>query len=431
MYGGGALLIREIARATGRGWPSILLLGGAYAMLEEAFTTQSLFNPDYLHLHMGLLNAGYVPALGMGAWWTLWMLNVHPIWSIATPILLAEGLFPDRAQRPWLGPVGHIVVCVVFAFGLVASTAIGWRQDHFLARPFQFAIGGALLATFACAAFAVPMRRVRAGANSAPGPWIAGICAFIPASATLLINNRWGWWAFALLLALDLTFLILALRWSSRPNWRPHHVLALGSAAALAYAWHSFIQPQVVGKPGPATLIGKVILAAGTVAHHLDRTGVRVTWPSALGQVISRAPYSDQDDRHSPHRENHLANERCRPGLAHDLRRNKAVPGIRQCRGRAERENLVRSPVRRETSAAPGSETSVKASSSANAHHPQRLLMSSVAEAGMNAQMPAIHGPGAEFAPARTRRIGTAKAAQANVASKAPPIANWNGLARK
>ena len=103
MYGGGALLIREVVRRTGRGWPSILLLGMAYAILEEAFTTQSLFNPNYLKLNLGLLAPAYIPALGMGAWWTLWMLMVHGIWSISTPIALIEACVPDRARTPWLG----------------------------------------------------------------------------------------------------------------------------------------------------------------------------------------------------------------------------------------------------------------------------------------------------------------------------------------
>ncbi len=52
MYGGGALLIREHVRHKGRGWPTILCLGAAYALLEEGLVTQSLFNPDYLKLHM-------------------------------------------------------------------------------------------------------------------------------------------------------------------------------------------------------------------------------------------------------------------------------------------------------------------------------------------------------------------------------------------
>ena len=47
LYGGGALLIREMARRFGLGWPSIILLGLAYAVIEEAFVTESLFNPHH------------------------------------------------------------------------------------------------------------------------------------------------------------------------------------------------------------------------------------------------------------------------------------------------------------------------------------------------------------------------------------------------
>src|SRR5262245_33344813 len=62
LYGGGALLIREVARRAGRGWPTIVLLGIAYAVLEEAFLTQSLFNPNYVGQR--LLDYGYVAWLG-------------------------------------------------------------------------------------------------------------------------------------------------------------------------------------------------------------------------------------------------------------------------------------------------------------------------------------------------------------------------------
>src|SRR5580704_16660015 len=95
MYGGGALLIRELTRRAGRGWPTILLLGAAYAIVEEAFTTQSLFNPHYLGMH--LLTHAWIPSLGISAWWTLFMLNVHPFWSIGVSVALAEGLFPPPA----------------------------------------------------------------------------------------------------------------------------------------------------------------------------------------------------------------------------------------------------------------------------------------------------------------------------------------------
>ncbi|MES1200430.1 MAG: hypothetical protein ABUS57_03165 [Pseudomonadota bacterium] len=62
MYGSAAVLIREIVRRTGRGWVTLILLATAYGFLEEGLVTQSLWNPNYLHLR--LLDYGYVPFLG-------------------------------------------------------------------------------------------------------------------------------------------------------------------------------------------------------------------------------------------------------------------------------------------------------------------------------------------------------------------------------
>jgi hypothetical protein len=40
MYGGGALLVRELTRRAGRGWPTIVLLALAYGVLEEGIATR-------------------------------------------------------------------------------------------------------------------------------------------------------------------------------------------------------------------------------------------------------------------------------------------------------------------------------------------------------------------------------------------------------
>lgn len=87
-YGGGALLIRELTRRTGRGWPTIVLLAAAYALIEEGFTTQSLFNPNYAGQR--LLDYGYIPALGTSWVWAVFVLSIHVVWSVSTPILIAE-----------------------------------------------------------------------------------------------------------------------------------------------------------------------------------------------------------------------------------------------------------------------------------------------------------------------------------------------------
>src|SRR5687767_77308 len=65
LYGCGALLVRELARRTGRGWPAIALLAGAYGVLEEGFATMSLFNPNFAGYR--LLDEAPLPFLGMGA----------------------------------------------------------------------------------------------------------------------------------------------------------------------------------------------------------------------------------------------------------------------------------------------------------------------------------------------------------------------------
>src|SRR5262249_11109786 len=51
LYGSGALLIREVARRRGLGWPAILVMGLAYGVLEEGVFIHSWFNPSFDALH--------------------------------------------------------------------------------------------------------------------------------------------------------------------------------------------------------------------------------------------------------------------------------------------------------------------------------------------------------------------------------------------
>jgi hypothetical protein len=265
LYGGGALLIREVVRRTGRGWPSILLLGMAYGLVEEAFTTQSLFNPNYLRLNLGLLTPAYIPSLGIGAWWTLWMLMVHSIWSISTPIALIEACVSDRARTPWLGRVGLGVVAVLFLFGVVATTLMGYRQDHFMASPAQFAGAAIVIVLLIVLAFRVPAERRHAADRIAPSPWILGLVSLAFASAAMLVPKEWGWGAVAALLALILGMLLPVEAWARKGTMLMTHQLALGAGAALAYGWHAFLQHPAVGGLDVSVRVGNAIFLAGAI----------------------------------------------------------------------------------------------------------------------------------------------------------------------
>lgn len=274
-YGGGALLIRETTRRAGRGWPTIVVLALAYGIVEEAFTTQTLFNPNYMHLNLHLLDSAYIPALGIGAWWTLFVLALHTIWSISTPIALIEATVPNHASTPWLGNLGLAVTAIIFLAGAAANTALGFRTDHFLASPAQLATSAAAVILLVVVAFRLPCppnsdapsQNLAAprSAQSVPNPWLFGFIALAAGSAILLVPKTWGWWAAAIILGLELGVAALVLVVSRRNGWTSVHKLALASGAALAYAWHAFIEPPVIGGTGIDVRIGNAIFALGAV----------------------------------------------------------------------------------------------------------------------------------------------------------------------
>ena len=268
LYGGGALLIREIVRRTGRGWPTLIVLAVAYAIVEEAFTTQTLFNPDYLHLHLRLLQPAYIPLLGIGGWWTVFVLTLHTVWSISVSVALLEALVPDRGTTPWLGNVGLAVTGVLFALGAVASTANEIRTDHFIASVGQFAGAGVVCAVLIPLAFLLPKASgVRERAPGlAPSPWLVGAAALAAGSIFMVVPNAWGWRAVGIYFALDLAIIVAVSIWSQRTNWAGMHRLALAGGAALAYAWHAFVEAPAVGKNGVVNRAGNGLFAAGLIS---------------------------------------------------------------------------------------------------------------------------------------------------------------------
>ena len=140
-YGGGAPLIREVSRRAGRGWPTIVLLGLAYSLLEEGFLTQSLFNPNYVGQR--LLDYGYVGWLGTSLNWCMLVLTIHVVWSIATPILIAEGVAADRRAEPWLRTPGLLVTILLFLLGCLSTASFSLKASPFVATRTQFATVGA------------------------------------------------------------------------------------------------------------------------------------------------------------------------------------------------------------------------------------------------------------------------------------------------
>lgn len=285
LYGGGALLIRESGRRWGLGWPGMIVLCFAYGLVEEAFVTQSLFNPNYVGLR--LLDYGYIPSLGISAWWTAYVLSIHAIWSTAVPIALVESFTPEARRTPWLGKVGLAVTALLFVIAC-ALLFFFQLQDFFMATSTQFLVSAVVVVILV--ALAIGLRRLPhngpPGAQSVPNPWVVGVVAFGLGSAFMVLafihDPIPAWLNVTGLLGLLLIGAFLFWRWSHRLAWSPRHSLGIAGGLLLTYAWYGFIQPpSVAGATPQIDLIGNAVFALGALILLL----------AAVRRVASEAPH--------------------------------------------------------------------------------------------------------------------------------------------
>lgn len=259
MYGGGALLIREVTRRAGRGVPTMLLLGVAYGLVEEGIATQSLFNPHYVGAD--LLSVGYVPWLGIAVPWTLFVLTLHAVGSTTVPIAIAELCTRDRRTTPWLGRPGLAVAAALFVVGVVGNAAFQMANDPFRATPAQFAGTVVLAALAVVVGLRLPRRAGLPGA--VPAPWVVGLIGLAAGVVGELAPLSYG--GVAVLAALWAALAVLAARWSVRAAWTPRHTLAATAAALVTYAWHAFPESPVIPVSTTVDLVGNTVFALGAL----------------------------------------------------------------------------------------------------------------------------------------------------------------------
>ncbi|MFC4057859.1 hypothetical protein ACFOWE_06110 [Planomonospora corallina] len=263
MYGGGAILVREAARRTGRGWPTILLLGAAYGLLEAGLLDQSLFNPAFIEGH-DFQKEAPVPVLGISAHNALSFVAGHAVWSIGVPIALIEAMTPRRSTTPWLGGIGLAVTCVVFALGSAALFYGLYEESGFLASAPQRAGTVVVIAVLIGAAFTVGRRPSPVADRRAPNPWVAGATGFVLSG--LFFARPEGWWGVAAGLGLLAAAAAVVTRWSRCDGWGAAHRLALAGGALLTYCWGCFVLLRILDLASTANLVGQALLVLGAVA---------------------------------------------------------------------------------------------------------------------------------------------------------------------
>lgn len=227
LYGAAALLIREVARRAGRGWPTILLLATAFGVLQAGIVDQSLFNPAYGRFDFQ--SPVHVPGVDLSAYYLVAFVSGHVVASIAAPIVVAER-WSRRPTEPWLSRRAVWVIGVVYILGSVVNH-LGVKEDEgggFQARLVQtVAAAAVVVALVTCALL---WRRRPTTSTRVPRPWVLAAIGF---AAYVLYLPGENAVALAFGVVVIAAVVVAVGTWSCSTHWTPGHAVALGFGSIL------------------------------------------------------------------------------------------------------------------------------------------------------------------------------------------------------
>ena len=300
LYGGAALLIREASRRSLRPWPVVALLGLAYGVAEEAFLSGSLFNPTYAELR--LLDFGWIPALGIGAWWTVFVVVLHLVWSIWVPIVLAESVAGDIAERPWLRRQGLLVAALTTLFGAAAVAGLSLAEEGMTASVTQLVTAALVVIALCLAAVAVGRRGPTPGGTDDVDRTPPSLLALVGAGATVGLVFLAGaaqqgpvavtLGIYAVLLA---SAPLLLRRWARRPGWGSAQRLALATGVLIPHVGFALLWPPLLDVPVWISVASDTVFTLATAGFLLVAWRRQLTPkcdPQTLTVLSSRSPPS-------------------------------------------------------------------------------------------------------------------------------------------
>lgn len=283
LYGAPALLIREVARRAGRGWPSILLMGAAFGVVEAGLVDQSMFNTSYRDIDYwgDMLWPTYIPSLGLGVFPAMTFLLGHMVCSIGAPIAVVESLAPARRTRPWLGRVALVVVAVAYVCASLVVHRYTVRTEHFEASAGQLVGASTVVVASVVLAFLVGRRPRPRVERRVPPVWLAGVFAAVALHLGDMLPQTWV--AVTATVVPTAALAVLVGRWSRSTRWGAGHVLALAAGALLAQAAGAFFTDplgdvDLVRKFAHNTILALGVLGlvtAGGVAIRRGRVSAR------------------------------------------------------------------------------------------------------------------------------------------------------------
>jgi hypothetical protein len=271
VWGGAALIIREIVRRRNLGWPNMLLLALALVIAEECLIQQTSLAP----LVIKLKGVEYARAGGINYVYFLWAALYESLFVVFVPIGFAELVFYRRRHEAWMSNTALVIVSALFLVGALFAW-FTWTQ---IARPHIFHVerytpsatplAAAAIVIISLVVLAVgPTRRaVLWNPNPLPPPHpiliglsSGGITIAIFALELLafgILPSLPPWAAVALASSIVAVLVLVAPRCWAHPRWSSSHQCAAIYGAILANMAIFFV--AFIGST-PTDFYGKIIL---------------------------------------------------------------------------------------------------------------------------------------------------------------------------
>ncbi len=265
LYGAPAVLIREVTRRFGLGWPTILLMATAFGLIEAGLIDQSLFDPAYRDITFwdDLRDPTFIPWFGSSAFMLLLFVSGHVFGSIAAPIALAESWWPERRDRPWLGVPGLLVIALLWGLGALFVLQDQLGSTTFRISPGQLA--GTAAAVVGLVVLALTRRRTPPlGTGAPPAPWVVALVTALLLTVRSMVPT--GWVGTLMGAGAILAWLVLAGRWSRRESWTGAHVVAAVIGDLLSIGLPAFLTTPLGDLDPVAKLVSNVALLALVLA---------------------------------------------------------------------------------------------------------------------------------------------------------------------
>jgi hypothetical protein len=274
LYGGPALLVREVVRRTGRGWPAIFLLSAAAGLVQAGLIDQSLFNDSYREIESWgtLYGQTRIDVLGLSAYATQSFIVGHVIYSFCAPIALVEAMSPTRARTAWLG---RRALAVVGALYLAVAALV--LNDTLTNEPTQASIPQVIATVAIVAALVIaarmtrPIKDVPAQPHRAPRPWVVLAASFVFATLLAIAPETWVGVTISVLLLLVGAFALL--RMSRGPGWTLRHAATAAAGAVISRGVLAFAYYPVIGDVSAARKythnVVMLLIVGAAIAHAL------------------------------------------------------------------------------------------------------------------------------------------------------------------